>query len=131
MKYFCTNSEGSLYSTELHNNTNSHLLDITVTSEAFEQNLCAVSFIERDSCVCLSRLGMLIDPQNMNSAVYTACYFKVWFVSSNSILDMNARGSLCYDDRRTTTIKPSAFFYLFSALFILLNWGTHDGMKDI
>jgi len=50
-------------------------------------------------------------------------------VGSNSNLGVYARGSLCYDARRTTTIEPSASFYLFSALFISVNWGTRDGMK--
>jgi len=52
-------------------------------------------------------------------------------VGSNSILGMNVRGSLCYDARRTTTIEPSVSFYLISALFISVNWGTRDGMKAI
>jgi len=61
-----------------------------MTSKAFDQNLCLISFIDHDSCVCLSRLGMLIDPQNMNVAVHI-------------------RVSLCYDTRRSTTGTPSAF----------------------
>jgi hypothetical protein len=84
-----------------------------------------------DCCVCLSRLGMLIYPQNMNAAVHIGCYFEVRVVGSNSNLGVNARGSLCYDVRRTTTIEPSAFFYLFSALFISVNWRKYDRMKEI
>jgi len=52
-------------------------------------------------------------------------------VGSNSIFGRNVRGSLCYDARRTTTNKPSAFVYLFSALFISVNWGKHDGMTEM
>jgi len=116
---------------QYNNNTNSHFLDINMTSKPFDQNLCVVSFIEHDSCVCLSWLGMLIDLQNMNASVHVAWYFEVRVVGSNSILGMNIRGSLCYDARSTTTNKPSASVYLFSALFISVNWGTHWGMRKI
>jgi len=43
-----------------------------MTSKGSDQKLCVVSFIEHDCCVCLSRLGMLIDPQKMNAAVHIA-----------------------------------------------------------
>jgi len=52
-------------------------------------------------------------------------------VGSISILGINVRGSLCCDARRTTTVKPSASCYLFSALIISANWGTHGRMKEI
>ena len=113
-----------------NHNTNSHLLDITMMSRAFDQNLCVVSFIDHDSCVCLSPLGVLIDPQNMSAAVHIAWYFEVTVVGSNLFLDVNARGSLCYDTIHTTTGKPSASSYLVSALIISADWGTRDGMKE-
>jgi len=97
-------------------------------SKAFDQKLCAVSFIDQDSCVSLSRMSTLIEPQNMNAAVHIAWYFEVRILLSNSILVTNARGSLCYDARRTTTFKPTASLCLFSALLISVLWGTHDGM---
>jgi hypothetical protein len=47
------------------------------------------------------------------------------------ILFMKARGSIRYDTRRTPTVTPSAYCYLFSALIISVKWGTRDGMKEI
>ena len=111
-------------------NTNSRLVDITMTSKSYDQMFCVVSFIDHDSCVCLSSLGMLIDPQIMSAAVHIAWYFEVTVVCSNLVLGMNAGGSFCYDARRTTTVKHGASFYLFSALFISAYSGTRDGMEE-
>jgi len=81
-------------------------------SKAFDQDLCLISFIDHDSCVCLSRLGMLIDPQNMNVAVHIAWYSEVMVVGSISIVGIDVRGSLCCDTGHTTTGTPNASCYL-------------------
>jgi len=72
MLHFIPAVKGCCIRWQYNNNTNFHLLDITMKSKEFHQDFCVDSLIDHDSCVCLIRLSMLIDPQNMKAAVHIA-----------------------------------------------------------